>query len=85
MPRIFVTCSMTNAPVWTGVTVDSRRDLETIEGPVNSFACPECIHVHEWTVEDAYLDGEPMKPPPGDMDRADEPQDEDGGELAGKA
>lgn len=80
MPSVFITCSVSNSPVWTGMTVASRTDLDKLQGPFRDVVCTECTLFHEWDRADAYLDGEPMNPPPGSIDR---PNDEGGGELAG--
>jgi hypothetical protein len=78
VPKVFITCSATNTPVWTGLTVESRREFETTEGLLDDMACPACNRPHPWQVEDGYLDGESMKPPPGKMDR----QSDEGGEQS---
>ncbi len=57
MPRVLIRCPTTGKPLPTGFPVGSKEIFKTSDFVNNSTNCRHCGKVHEWSKEDAFLEG----------------------------
>lgn len=58
MPRVLITCPVTEKPVYTGMNFDWET-FEALElGEKSVVHCPECGRDHAWRRADAYLESD---------------------------
>lgn len=65
MPRIMITCPVTQKPVYTGIstsTSTTKLGLDISKYGSNTFGpCPSCGQAHTWDKSNAYLESEGEK------------------------
>ena len=60
MNKIMVTCPSTGKDVSTGISTN-KDTLDHLPNTISSMNCPHCGTAHDWTVGDAWLEGETAK------------------------
>lgn len=66
MPRIMITCPVTQKPVYTGTSTNTNTNTNTTKLGLdiskygsNTFGpCPSCGQAHTWDKNNAYLESE---------------------------
>jgi predicted RNA-binding Zn-ribbon protein involved in translation (DUF1610 family) len=55
MPKLMITCSETDQPVSTGVSMDPD-DFAAFDIEGREFGCPACGQTHVWHKADAFFE-----------------------------